>query len=106
MAGPAAAVSYAPEAGAPFVPAAAHIEPIFPAVTSPEPAHVSADHQRIFPSAPGSAVSEPVLPPPNPPPAVSLFSMIPREPGGLPLVAWVGGVVFLFILLLYVASIV
>ncbi len=36
-----------------------------------------------------------------PPPAtVSMFSMIPREPFGLPLVAWIGGVVFLFVLLL------
>jgi hypothetical protein len=67
---------------------------------------VSADHQRVFPSAPGSVVSEQVLPPPNPPASVSLFSMIPREPYGLPLVAWIGGVVFLFVLLLYVASIV
>ncbi len=99
-----AAAGAVPSAGAPSAPAPT--EPVFPPVNLPEPAHVSADHQRAFPSAPGSVVSEQVLPPPNPPPSVSLFSMIPREPGGLPLVAWIGGVVFLFILLLYVASIV
>jgi len=81
--------------------------PVFPAIhPTSEPAHVSAEHQRIFPSAPGSVVSEPVLPPANPPSSVSVFSMVPREPYGLPIVAWVGIGVFLIILLLYVGSII
>ena len=91
------------------VPAAAATTagPAFPAVSPPpEPGHVSAEHQRAFPSAPGSAVSEPVLPPANPPSSVSVFSMIPREPYGLPIVAWVGIGLFLIVLLLYVGSII
>jgi len=81
--------------------------PVFPAIhPTSEPAHVSAEHQRIFPSAPGSVVSEPVLPPAYPPSSVSVFSMVPREPYGLPIVAWVGIGVFLIILLLYVGSII
>jgi carbon monoxide dehydrogenase subunit G len=43
----------------------------------------------------------PVAPPPRvaPPPApsISLFAMLPKEPGGFPLVAWIGTVIFLFI---------
>jgi uncharacterized protein len=82
--------------------------PVFPAAVSPspDPAHASAEHQRAFPSAPGSVVSEPVLPPANPPSSVSVFSMIPREPYGLPIVAWVGIGLFLIVLLLYVGSII
>ncbi|HTW68382.1 MAG TPA: carbon monoxide dehydrogenase subunit G [Acetobacteraceae bacterium] len=102
-----AQVAPAPEPAAPAPATATAAEPIFPAVNPPpEPAHVSAEHQRVFPSAPGSVVSEPVLPPANPPSSVSVFSMIPREPYGLPIVAWVGIAVFLFILLLYVGSII
>lgn len=86
-------------------PAAALVgEPVFPAVHAPSPAAVQNEHERIFPSAPGS-VLEPVLPPPNPPASVSLFSMIPREAFGLPLAAWLGGGVFAVILLLYLASV-
>ena len=79
--------------------------PVFPAVTPSEPTHVTADLPSVFPSAPGSVVSEPVLPPANPPAAVSVFSMVPREPYGLPIVAWIGIAVYLFVLLLYVGSI-
>jgi len=35
--------------------------------------------------------------PPPPPPAISLFAMIPKEPGGLPMIAWVGSAIFLVI---------
>ncbi|HUB12538.1 MAG TPA: carbon monoxide dehydrogenase subunit G [Acetobacteraceae bacterium] len=104
-AGPAASAA-PPASAATALSAAAPGEPNFPAVPPTEPAHVSANHQRVFPSAPGSAVSEPVLPPPNPPSAVSVFSMIPREPYGLPVVAWIGIAVYLVILLLYVGSII
>ncbi|HUN41867.1 MAG TPA: carbon monoxide dehydrogenase subunit G [Acetobacteraceae bacterium] len=96
----------APEPVAPAPAATTAAAPVFPAVhLSPEQAQVTAEHSRVFPSAPGSVVSEPVLPPANPPSSVSAFSMIPREPYGLPVVAWVGIAVFLFVLLLYVGSI-
>ena len=101
--GPSTAAGSTPAGTA--VPAAA-AAPVFPAVNPSEPTHVTADHQRAFPSAPGSVVSEPVLPPANPPSSVSVFSMIPREPYGWPVVAWVGIAVYLVILLLYVGSII
>jgi carbon monoxide dehydrogenase subunit G len=37
---------------------------------------------------------------PPPPATVSMWSLIPREPFGLPIVAWIGAVLFLFVLLL------
>jgi carbon monoxide dehydrogenase subunit G len=38
------------------------------------------------------------------PPAVSLASMLPKEPLGLPLIAWGGGLVFLILLILIYGS--
>jgi uncharacterized protein len=98
------AVTAAPTAAAPTAAAAPASEPVFPAVHPPSPAAHQDEHERIFPSAPGSVV-EPVLPPPNPPASVSVFAMIPREPFGLPIAAWIGGVVFVIILLLYLGSV-
>lgn len=48
------------------------------------------------------ASAEPDAPaaPPAPAPAISLMAMIPSEPGGLPIVAWIGIALFLPILLL------
>jgi uncharacterized protein len=40
-----------------------------------------------------------------PPPSASTFPMVPQESYGLPVAAWVGGVVYLVILLLYLGSI-
>ena len=37
--------------------------------------------------------------------AISLFALIPREPFGLPLVAWIGGAIYLFIVMLFLGSI-
>ncbi len=39
-------------------------------------------------------------PAPPPPAAISPLSLIPREPFGLPIVAWVGLAIFIFILVL------
>ena len=39
-------------------------------------------------------------PPPAPAPSVSLLAMIPDEPFGFPIVAWVGGAIWLVILLM------
>jgi len=37
---------------------------------------------------------------PAPPPQISVFDLIPREPMGYPLVAWIGAIIFLIILAL------
>jgi len=54
-------------------------------------------------AAPGSAVAAPV--PPLPPSSISLSTLLPREAFGLPVAAWIGGVIYLFIVLLYIGSI-
>jgi hypothetical protein len=43
-------------------------------------------------------------PQPLPPAAISPFALVPREPFGLPLVAWIGGAIYLFMLLLILGS--
>jgi len=48
--------------------------------------------------------AEPRHTPPMPPAAISALALIPREPFGLPLVAWIGGVIYLFILILVLGS--
>jgi hypothetical protein len=42
--------------------------------------------------------------PPPPPSAISPLALVPREPLGLPLVAWFGGAIYLFILILVLGS--
>jgi carbon monoxide dehydrogenase subunit G len=42
----------------------------------------------------------------NAPATVSLFSLIPKEPGGFPLVFWIGSVIYLFIFFLIFGSLV
>ncbi len=41
---------------------------------------------------------------PLPPPAIGLTALIPREPFGLPVVAWIGGALYLVILILILGS--
>jgi carbon monoxide dehydrogenase subunit G len=60
---------------------------------------------QLFPAAPSAEVARPVLPPPYPPSSVSIFALIPPEPFGLPIVAWIGGLIYLFILLLFLGAI-
>ncbi len=36
----------------------------------------------------------------SPPAALSIFSLIPKEPYGFPLVAWIGGAIFLVIFIM------
>ena len=43
---------------------------------------------------------------PLPPSAISPLALVPREPFGLPLVAWIGGVIYLFILILILGSLI
>jgi uncharacterized protein len=45
-------------------------------------------------------------PSPLPPSAISPFALMPREPFGLPLVAWIGGAIYLFILILILGSLI
>jgi uncharacterized protein len=46
-------------------------------------------------------------PAPAPPPsAISPLALLPREPFGLPLVAWIGGVIYLFIVILILGSLI
>ena len=57
------------------------------------------------PSAPGAEVAHQVLPPARGPQPISVFALIPREPFGLPLAAWIGGLIYLAMLLLIAGSI-
>jgi carbon monoxide dehydrogenase subunit G len=82
---------------------AAPISPVAPA-HAPGQARPAATTQ-IYPAAPSSAVAQPVLPPSYPEPSISIFALIPSEPFGLPIAAWIGGLIYLFILLLFIGSI-
>jgi carbon monoxide dehydrogenase subunit G len=69
----------------------------------------SAQVQALAPApavaADGEAVVEAVAPvAPAPLPAISVWSLIPREPFGLPLAAWIGGAVFVVLMLLMLGS--
>jgi carbon monoxide dehydrogenase subunit G len=59
------------------------------------------------PAAPvAAAPMEPRRPAPPPPSAISALALVPREPFGLPLVAWIGGVIYLFIVILILGSLI
>ncbi len=53
-----------------------------------------------------AAPAEPRRPAPPPPSAISALALVPREPLGLPLVAWIGGVIYLFIVILILGSLI
>jgi carbon monoxide dehydrogenase subunit G len=50
------------------------------------------------------AVGEAVAAPPLPPSAIGIGALIPPEPFGLPVVAWIGGALYLVILILILGS--
>jgi len=52
-----------------------------------------------------SPVFEPARPVPLPASSVGVRDLVPREPMGLPMAFWIGGLVFLLLLLLYAGSI-
>jgi uncharacterized protein len=54
--------------------------------------------------APEAVAAEGAAVAPPPVPALSLFDMVPREPFGLPLVAWIGGAICLAIFILIFGS--
>jgi carbon monoxide dehydrogenase subunit G len=59
------------------------------------------------PAATAVAASMSDVRPTSPPPsAISPFALVPREPFGLPLVAWIGGAVYLFIVILILGSLI
>jgi carbon monoxide dehydrogenase subunit G len=62
--------------------------------------------EQVFAAAPSEQVVRPVLPPSAPPSSVSVFALIPPEPFGLPIVAWIGGVIYLCILILVLGSLI
>jgi uncharacterized protein len=57
-------------------------------------------------TAPVAAVHAQPRPTPLPPSAISALALVPREPFGLPLIAWIAGVVYLFILILVLGSLI
>ena len=59
----------------------------------------------VAPPIMAETAAEPVLPPAIPPPSVGMLDLVPREPFGFPVVAWIGGAVFLAIVLLFLVSI-
>jgi len=64
-------------------------------------------HAAVPAAAPVAAHPAPpasVRPSAPPPSSVSLLALVPPEPFGLPLAAWIGGAVYLFILLLFFGS--
>ncbi len=61
---------------------------------------------RVAPPAAAEAPSEARPAPPPPPLAISPLALVPREPFGLPLVVWIGGVIYLFILILILGSLI
>src|SRR3984957_19359292 len=53
-------------------------------------------------AATAEAVARPVLP--TPPSSIGVSALVPREPFGLPMAFWVGGLVYLFMLILIIGS--
>lgn len=80
-------------------------QPVFPAAPHAQEPQTHEPSPQLFPAAPSAEVAEPVLPPAHPRSSVGMMDMVPREPLGFPLVAWIGGAVFLAILLLFLGSV-
>jgi hypothetical protein len=51
-----------------------------------------------------TAAGEVVVPRPQPPSAIGVMALVPREPFGLPVVAWIGGALYLVIVILILGS--
>ncbi len=79
-------------------------EPVFPAGPSTTRDQPGEPSPQIFPAAPSAEVADPVLPPAHPRSSVGMMDMVPREPFGFPMAAWLGGAAFLAILLLFLVS--
>jgi uncharacterized protein len=53
---------------------------------------------------PSDEAARPVLPSSEHPPTIGILALLPREPLGMPLVAWIGGAIYLFMLVLILGS--
>jgi uncharacterized protein len=73
-------------------------------VAQPVAAEANSGGERGFAQAPGEDVDSPVRPLRPQPSPIGILALIPREPFGLPLVAWIGGVIYLFIVILILGS--
>jgi carbon monoxide dehydrogenase subunit G len=51
-----------------------------------------------------AAAAQVVAPRPLPSPAIGVMALVPREPFGLPVVAWIGGALYLIIVILILGS--
>ena len=75
--------------------------PVAEAVAAPIVRPVDAPVGTPVTTAPAPTVAAPNVPRPMPPPqapaAISMLSLLPKEPYGIPLLVWVGGAVFLVI---------
>ena len=63
--------------------------------------------QLAAPATAGPAVEQPThatLPPANPPSSIGVLALVPREPFGMPMAFWVGGLIYLFMLILIIGS--
>jgi uncharacterized protein len=62
----------------------------------------------VAPAAPVAmaTAAEVVAPAPPPPSSISVMALVPREPFGLPVVAWIGGVIYLGIVILVLGSLI
>jgi carbon monoxide dehydrogenase subunit G len=60
--------------------------------------------KEVAPAPNAGSHSESRTAPPPPPSAISPLALVPREPFGLPLVAWIGSAIYLFMLLLILGS--
>ncbi|MEA2739698.1 MAG: uncharacterized protein QOH05_3005, partial [Acetobacteraceae bacterium] len=74
------------------------VQAMSPAAEAPAavPAETAAGHTMAEPVAAAMASA--------PPPSISVWSLIPREPFGLPIAAWVGGGIFVIMVLLMLGS--
>ena len=77
----------------------------FTAILTPAPVAPTPEPAAAMPETPTATAT--VIPPNLPePPALSLFALVPSEIFGLPIVAWIGGVIYLFILFLLFGSLI
>ena len=73
-------------------------------VSGPAPSPAVAGGAQLFPAGSSEEVARPVLPLPPAPSPVSMLALVPREPMGLPMAAWIGGAIYLVMLLLIIGS--
>ena len=59
---------------------------------------------QVAPPVVAAAAPSAVTPAPLPPSAIGISALVPREPFGLPAAAWIGGAVYLLILILIIGS--